>query len=64
VREEDSDKLKSNKRFFQKNRRYFYEVLQCKLIFSGKLTYKLEYLKLSIIVLNKIRAPETFTNPL
>jgi hypothetical protein len=60
VEKNDSKSTAANKLVFQKIAEIFVKYFSVNWIFSSKLLYKLEYLKLRGIILKNIRAPETF----
>mgnify|MGYP006976757834 FL=1 len=62
IEENDTVEMKTNKLVFQKIAEIFIKYFSVNWIFSGKLLYKLEYLKLRSIMLKKIKAPNTLTS--
>jgi hypothetical protein len=60
IKDNDTDEVKTNKLVFQKIAEVFIKYFSVNWIFSGKLLYKQEYLKLRNVILRKIRDPNSF----
>jgi len=58
IQNKDSEKIAKFKRIFQKVAEIFIKYFSVNWIFSGKLTYKMEYVKYRNKLLRKIRNPE------
>jgi len=61
VREEDSEQERGYKKLFQKLGEVFIKYFSVNWIYSGRLNYKLDYVKVRNKVLRRVQNPELFT---